>query len=210
MVFRLFNTVGPRQTGRYGMVIPNFVKQALLRPSASPCSATAPRAAASPTSPTWWTRSSSWPTTRTRWARCSTSATTARRSRILRPGRAREGAHGLAQRDRDDRRTTRPTRKASRTCPAACPTSAKLEPPDRLRAQGPPRRDPRQRHRVLPFGQGEDLALPDASCRTCASWRATRPCTARRTCSRASSTSRSFPSTPPTSPPPTTGTTPCS
>jgi UDP-glucose 4-epimerase len=30
VVFRLFNTVGPRQTGRYGMVIPNFVKQALL------------------------------------------------------------------------------------------------------------------------------------------------------------------------------------
>ncbi|MGE0452866.1 MAG: GDP-mannose 4,6-dehydratase [Vicinamibacteria bacterium] len=29
-VCRLFNTVGPRQTGRYGMVIPNFVKQALL------------------------------------------------------------------------------------------------------------------------------------------------------------------------------------
>jgi len=30
VVFRLFNTVGPRQTGRYGMVIPNFVKQALM------------------------------------------------------------------------------------------------------------------------------------------------------------------------------------
>jgi UDP-glucose 4-epimerase len=30
VVFRLFNTVGPRQTGRYGMVIPNFVRQALL------------------------------------------------------------------------------------------------------------------------------------------------------------------------------------
>lgn len=29
VVARLFNTVGPRQTGRYGMVIPNFVKQAL-------------------------------------------------------------------------------------------------------------------------------------------------------------------------------------
>jgi UDP-glucose 4-epimerase len=29
VVFRLFNTVGPRQTGRYGMVIPNFVKQSL-------------------------------------------------------------------------------------------------------------------------------------------------------------------------------------
>ena len=25
----LFNTVGPRQTGRYGMVLPNFVQQAL-------------------------------------------------------------------------------------------------------------------------------------------------------------------------------------
>jgi UDP-glucose 4-epimerase len=30
VVVRLFNTVGPRQTGRYGMVIPSFVKQALL------------------------------------------------------------------------------------------------------------------------------------------------------------------------------------
>ena len=30
VVARLFNTVGPPQTGRYGMVIPNFVKQALL------------------------------------------------------------------------------------------------------------------------------------------------------------------------------------
>jgi UDP-glucose 4-epimerase len=28
-IARLFNTVGPRQTGRYGMVIPNFVTQAL-------------------------------------------------------------------------------------------------------------------------------------------------------------------------------------
>jgi len=29
VVFRLFNTVGPRQTGQYGMVIPRFVGQAL-------------------------------------------------------------------------------------------------------------------------------------------------------------------------------------
>ena len=29
IVVRLFNTVGPRQTGRYGMVVPSFVKQAL-------------------------------------------------------------------------------------------------------------------------------------------------------------------------------------
>lgn len=29
VVGRMFNTVGPRQTGRYGMVVPNFVRQAL-------------------------------------------------------------------------------------------------------------------------------------------------------------------------------------
>lgn len=29
VVLRLFNTVGPRQTGQYGMVLPNFVRQAL-------------------------------------------------------------------------------------------------------------------------------------------------------------------------------------
>src|SRR5919206_2071156 len=29
VIARLFNTVGPRQTARYGMVIPNFVQQAL-------------------------------------------------------------------------------------------------------------------------------------------------------------------------------------
>ena len=30
IVARFFNTVGPRQTGRYGMVIPNFVQRALM------------------------------------------------------------------------------------------------------------------------------------------------------------------------------------
>ncbi len=29
IIVRLFNTVGPRQTGRYGMVLPNFVSQAI-------------------------------------------------------------------------------------------------------------------------------------------------------------------------------------
>src|SRR5512141_903308 len=29
VVVRLFNTVGPRQTGQYGMVLPNFVRQAM-------------------------------------------------------------------------------------------------------------------------------------------------------------------------------------
>jgi UDP-glucose 4-epimerase len=31
VIVRLFNTVGPRQTGQYGMVIPNFVRQALAQ-----------------------------------------------------------------------------------------------------------------------------------------------------------------------------------
>ena len=31
IVVRLFNTVGPRQTGQYGMVIPTFVRQALAK-----------------------------------------------------------------------------------------------------------------------------------------------------------------------------------
>jgi UDP-glucose 4-epimerase len=31
VIARLFNTIGPRQTGRYGMVVPNFVQQALLK-----------------------------------------------------------------------------------------------------------------------------------------------------------------------------------
>lgn len=29
VVFRLFNTIGPRQTGQYGMVVPRFIRQAL-------------------------------------------------------------------------------------------------------------------------------------------------------------------------------------
>ena len=33
VVFRLFNTVGPRQTGRYGMVVPRFVEAALREES---------------------------------------------------------------------------------------------------------------------------------------------------------------------------------
>jgi UDP-glucose 4-epimerase len=31
VIFRLFNTVGPRQTGQYGMVVPRFVHQAIQR-----------------------------------------------------------------------------------------------------------------------------------------------------------------------------------
>ena len=30
VVVRLFNTIGPRQIGHYGMVVPNFIKQAVI------------------------------------------------------------------------------------------------------------------------------------------------------------------------------------
>src|SRR5205823_10405213 len=74
IVARLFNTVGPRQTGRYGMVLPNFVKSALTTP---PSASTAPEsnlaasamcATPSKDSSASWTRSA--PS-----ARSSTSAT---------------------------------------------------------------------------------------------------------------------------------------
>ena len=58
VVVRLFNTVGPRQTGRYGMVIPNFVLAGARRPSRSPSSATASNRVVSPTYATWWALSS--------------------------------------------------------------------------------------------------------------------------------------------------------
>ena len=52
VIARLFNTVGPRQTGRYGMVIqPLFSRRSM--PNQSPSSATGPKLGASPTSATW-------------------------------------------------------------------------------------------------------------------------------------------------------------
>jgi UDP-glucose 4-epimerase len=46
IVVRFFNTVGPRQTGQYGMVVPTFVRQALAA-NRSRCSATEPSRAVS-------------------------------------------------------------------------------------------------------------------------------------------------------------------
>jgi len=47
IVVRFFNTVGPRQTGRYGMVLPNFVKRALDgQPSKSTATASSPAVSA--------------------------------------------------------------------------------------------------------------------------------------------------------------------
>ena len=55
IVARFFNTVGPRQTGRYGMVLPNFVRQA-LKETLSPCMAMANSRVVSVMWATWWPR----------------------------------------------------------------------------------------------------------------------------------------------------------
>ena len=59
--FRLFNTTGPRQSGRYGMVLPRFVGQALRGEPITIYRRRLLRAAASATSTTSCGRSSGWP-----------------------------------------------------------------------------------------------------------------------------------------------------
>ena len=61
VIVRLFNTVGPRQTGQYGMVIPRFVGKRARRTAPSRSTATARRPAASATCTTRSARSrGSW------------------------------------------------------------------------------------------------------------------------------------------------------
>ncbi len=57
-IMRFFNTVGPGQSGRYGMVVPRFVRAASAQGGDSPSLATANRAVASVTSVTPCARSS--------------------------------------------------------------------------------------------------------------------------------------------------------
>ena len=84
--------------------------------------------------------------------------------------------------------------------PRRVPDLAKIRAPHRLRAQGPPRRDPGPRDRVLHVGQGAGLtgdAPPSPPRRhLAASSPRTPPSTARPTSSRTSSTSSSSRSTP--------------
>ena len=67
-VVRLFNTIGPRQTGQYGMVVPTFMRQAF---SAEPLTVfgTGSRPGASDTSGTWSRRWCGSRNDRMSWAR---------------------------------------------------------------------------------------------------------------------------------------------
>jgi UDP-glucose 4-epimerase len=124
VVFRLFNTVGPRQTGRYGMVIPNFVKQALMGHTLTVYGDGSQRRCFG----------YAWPTHRRRWARSSTSGIRRRRSRSSISRSASRRGRSRRARSRSSP-TRRPTKKASRTCSAASPTSASSS----ARPASPPR-----------------------------------------------------------------------
>ena len=83
IIVRFFNTVGPRQTGRYGMVIPNFVRQGLAgQPITVHGDGTQTRSFCHVRRRRRRAAARSW-TSRGRSARSSTSAT-ARRSRSWR------------------------------------------------------------------------------------------------------------------------------
>ena len=147
IIVRLFNTVGPRQTGQYGMVIPNFVRQAL---AGEPITVFGDG-----------TQSRSFTyvgdvvgalvklVAGTPRHRAGVQHRQRLRDLDPRPRRAGEGDDREHVPDRERSRTTRRTRPASRTCRGACPTR-----PDprahRLRAEGTARRNPRQRSGLLP------------------------------------------------------------
>ena len=155
VIVRLFNTVGPRQTGRYGMVIPNFVKQALLgHPitvygdgSQSRCFTYVGDVVGALISPG-----------RARGRRRAGLQRRQRRARDLDP-RARpegQGAHAVAERDQD--RALRPGVRGGLRGHAP-PGAGPREDPraHRLPAEGGARRDPRPRDRVLHVGPGPEL-----------------------------------------------------
>ena len=96
IIIRLFNTVGPRQTGQYGMVIPNFVRQALANQPITVFGDGTQSRAASPTSATSSAACWPWSSIPRRSARCSTSATA--RNLDPRPRREGEGADRTARR----------------------------------------------------------------------------------------------------------------
>ena len=121
IIVRFFNTVGPRQTGQYGMVIPNFVRQALAgEPITVFGDGTQSRA---------FTHVADV---------VGALLKLVRRAEGDRPGdqhrqhagghdpgarRARARAERVEVADQARSRTTRRTSPGSRTCPAACPTS---------------------------------------------------------------------------------------
>lgn len=126
VVARLFNTIGARQRGRYGMVVPRFVSAA-VRGSLCASSATVPRPAASVTSATSSRGCSVWPSMLPPTAASSTSG----EGRRSRSGTWRSASSGWRVCPTPRRpggcewfRTTRPASGGPTTCAGASRTPA--------------------------------------------------------------------------------------
>ena len=123
VIARLFNTVGPRQTGQYGMVVPTFVKQALTGPADHDSRRRQPVALLHRRD-----RRDGGPDEADGSSRRGGRSLQHRLERggdDPRPGRAGASARRLSVRDRLRARTSKPTARDSRTCRAGFRTSAR-------------------------------------------------------------------------------------
>ncbi len=121
VIVRLFNTVGPRQTGQYGMVLPTFVRQALAgQPITVFGDGTQSR---SFTYVGDVVDGADRAGARAAGDRRGVQHRQHRRGHDPRPGGARQGDDAAATRRFSSFPTTRPTRRASRTCRGGCRTS---------------------------------------------------------------------------------------
>ena len=127
VVARLFNTVGPRQTGQYGMVVPNFVRQALAdQPITVFGDGKQPRCFCHVDDVV----------ARARRPHASATTSTARSSTSAPPRKSRSGSWPSGSRaltgSASEIRTSptrRPTRRASRTCGGGSRTSPRSSEP---------------------------------------------------------------------------------
>ena len=121
VIVRLFNTVGPRQTGQYGMVVPTFVKQALTgRPITIHGDGTQSRCFTDVSDVVGALVGADGPSRR---GRRGLQHRLERGGDDPGAGRAGQGADRLVLGDRPRPLRARPTARASRTCPAASRTS---------------------------------------------------------------------------------------
>ena len=172
IIARLFNTVGPRQTGRYGMVLPTDRRTNSCRSSPadrlrlkplpearSPSTEPAPNRAASVTSRMPWRRCCVSSIRPRPWAASSTSAPT-RKSRSS-GWPSLSGMRPVASRKSNSFRTPRPMRKASRTWCGGSPTARSSNGPS---DSGPGPRWPRSSRTSSPINEPSAPAGRDCEC----------------------------------------------
>ncbi|MEJ7585430.1 MAG: NAD-dependent epimerase/dehydratase family protein [Acidimicrobiales bacterium] len=155
VIVRLFNTVGPRQSPAYGMVVPRLVRQALAGEAVTVygdgtqtrCFATWPTSCGR-----WWGPS----TTSGPWARSSTWDPPRRCRSTSSPSASSDGPTGALPSPSSP--TKRPTRPASRTCSGGCPT-----PPSCAASPGGNRRSAWTRSSIRPSPKPASNSRPTRS-----------------------------------------------